>query len=63
MAAVFYASLGAVVVRHVPNRIGWLLLAEGALQSVILVTSAYAMFGVVHPGTVPAPEVIGASSE
>ena len=63
VGAVVYASLGTLVVRRVPNRIGWLLLAEGALQAVILVMSAYAMFGIVHPGTVPAPEVIGASSE
>jgi hypothetical protein len=63
VAAVVYAYLGTVVVRRVPNRIGWLLLGEGALQAVILVMSAYAMFGVVHRGTVPAPEVIGASAE
>ena len=63
VAAVVYASLGTVVVRRVPNRIGWLLLAEGAGLALILVTSAYAIFGVVHPGTVPALELIGASSE
>jgi hypothetical protein len=63
VGAVVYASLGTVVIRRVPNRIGWLLLAEGALQAVILVMSAYAMFGIVHPGSVPAAELIGASSE
>ncbi len=63
VGAVLYASLGAVVVRRVPNRIGWLLLAEGAAQAVILVTSAYAMLGIVQPGTVPAPELVGAWSE
>jgi len=63
VGAVVYASLGTVVIRRVSNRIGWLLLAEGALQAVILVMSAYAMFGIVHPGSVPAAELIGASSE
>jgi hypothetical protein len=56
VGAVVYASLGTVVIRRVLNRIGWLLLAEGALQVVIIVMSAYAMFGIVHPGSVPAAE-------
>ncbi len=63
VAGIVYASLGMLVVRRVRNRIGWLLLAEGAGIALLCVTSAYAVLGAAHPGTLPAPKLVGASSE
>jgi signal transduction histidine kinase len=63
VAAVVYASLGTVIVRRVPNRIGWILLGEGLGQAIVITLSAYAMFGVLHRGSLPRPELVGASAE
>jgi signal transduction histidine kinase len=62
-AAVWYATLGALVVRRTGNRIGWLLLGEGAGLAIMSLASAYAIEGITHPGTFPAPEVIGLLAE
>jgi signal transduction histidine kinase len=62
-AAVVYATLGALVLRRVGNRIGWLLLGNGAGLAIMSLASAYAIEGITHPGTFPAPDVIGLLAE
>jgi signal transduction histidine kinase len=62
-AAVLYATLGAVIVRRAGNVIGWLLLGEGAGLAIISLASAYAVLGITHPGTLPAPELVGLLAE
>jgi signal transduction histidine kinase len=58
-AAVLYATLGALIVRRAGNVIGWLLLGIGAGLAVMPLASAYAVLGITHPGTLPAPELVG----
>src|SRR5207244_7762547 len=54
----------ALIVRRVGNRIGWMLLAEGLLITIMCLTSAYAVVGVVtHPDVLPAAKLVGALSE
>ena len=62
-AAVLYATLGALVVRRAGNLIGWLLLGEGAGLAIMSLASAYAVLGITHPGTLPAPELVGLLAE
>jgi signal transduction histidine kinase len=62
-AAVFYATLGTLVVRRAGNLIGWLLLGEGAGLAVLALASAYAVLGITHPGTIPAPDLAGLLAE
>ena len=62
-AAVLYATLGALVVRRAGNVIGWLLLGIGAGLAVMPLASAYAVLGITHPGTLPAPELVGLLAE
>jgi signal transduction histidine kinase len=62
-AAVWYATLGALVVRRTGNRIGWLLLGHGAGLAIMSLASGYAVEGIIHPGTFPAPDVIGLLAE
>jgi len=62
-AAVLYATLGALVVRRAGNVIGWLLLGEGAATAIMASASAYAVLGITHPGTLPAPELMGLLAE
>ena len=62
-AAVLYATLGALVVRRAGNVIGWLLLGIGAGLAVMSLASAYAVLGITHPGTLPAPELVGLLAE
>jgi signal transduction histidine kinase len=62
-AAVLYATLGALVVRRAGNVIGWLLLGEGAGFAIMAAASAYAVLGITHPGTLPAPELVGLLAE
>src|SRR6059036_1474240 len=50
VAAIVYATLGVLIVRRVSNRIGWILLGEGLGMSIMSITSAYAIVGVLsHP--------------
>ncbi|HEX3328111.1 MAG TPA: hypothetical protein VHV50_14050, partial [Actinomycetota bacterium] len=64
VAAMVYATLGVLVVRRAQNRIGWILLAEGLGQVILVLTSVYAVEGVItHPGSVPAAKVVGVLSE
>jgi hypothetical protein len=62
-AAVLYATLGALVVRRAGNVIGWLLLGIGAGLAIMSLASAYAVLGITHPGTLPAPELVGLLAE
>jgi signal transduction histidine kinase len=62
-AAVLYATLGALIVRRAGNVIGWLLIGIGGAQAINWLASAYAVFGVAHPGTLPAPELAGLLGE
>ena len=62
-AAILYATLGALVVRRAHNVIGWLLLGEGAGMAVMGSASAYAVLGITHTGTLPAPEAVGLLAE
>jgi two-component system, NarL family, sensor kinase len=59
-----YATLGAMIVRRVGNRIGWMLVGEGLGLAIMCLTSAYAVVGIVtHPGLLPAAKLVGAISE
>ena len=62
-AAVLYATLGVLVVRRAGNVIGWFLLGTGAATAVMMAASAYAVLGVTHPGTLPAPRLAGLAAE
>src|SRR5215468_3020623 len=62
-AAVLYATLGALVVRRAGNVIGWFVLGVGAGTAVFSSASAYAVLGVTHPGTLPAPQLMAVLAE
>ncbi len=62
-SAVLYATLGALVVRRAGNVIGWFLLGLGAGGAVQASASTYAVLGITHPGTLPAPELVGLLAE
>ena len=62
-AAVLYATLGALVVRRAGNVIGWLVLGVGASMAIVASASAYAVLGITHPGTLPAPELMALLAE
>ena len=62
--AIAYAALGALIVYRTGNLVGWFMLAEGVGNAIMAAGSAYAVFGVTaHPGTLPAPAVVGALAE
>jgi signal transduction histidine kinase len=64
VAGLVYATLGALIVRRVGNRIGWMLLGEGFGLAILSLTDAYAVVGVVtHPGVLPAAKPVGALAE
>jgi signal transduction histidine kinase len=63
VAAVLYATLGALIVRRACSVIGWFLLGLGAGMAIMTSTSAYAVLGIRHPGTLPAPELVGLVAE
>jgi signal transduction histidine kinase len=60
---VLYATLGALVVRRAGNVIGWFLLGIGAALAINTSASTYAVLGITHPGTLPAPELVGLLGE
>jgi signal transduction histidine kinase len=63
-AAVLYAALGALIIRRVHNRIGWILLCEGLGLALQTATSFYAVVGVLtYPGGLPEAKVVGSLSE
>ena len=63
VAAVLYATLGALIVRRAGNLIGWMLIGIGACVAIMSLASAYAVLGIIHPGTLPAPELVGLLAE
>jgi signal transduction histidine kinase len=64
VAAVAYATLGALIVRRAGNAVGWLLIAEGMGLAAMALTSAYAAVGIrSYPGSLPAAEQVGAVAE
>ena len=63
IAAVLYATVGALIVRRAGNLIGWFLLGVGAGEAIMSLTSAYAALGITHPGTLPVPELVGLLAE
>jgi signal transduction histidine kinase len=62
-AAVLYGTLGALVVRRAGNVIGWFVLGVGASMAIVASASAYAVLGITHPGTLPAPELMALLAE
>jgi signal transduction histidine kinase len=62
-AAILYATLGALVVRRAGNVIGWLVLGVGACMAIMGSASAYAVLGIAHPETLPAPQLIALLAE
>jgi signal transduction histidine kinase len=62
-AAVLYATLGALVVRRAGNVIGWFVLGVGAATAIMASASDYAVLGITHPGTLPAPELVALLAE
>ncbi len=64
VAGIVYATLGALIVRRVGNVIGWILLSAGFGFVLLASASAYAVVGIAtFPGSLPAPEVLGAISQ
>jgi signal transduction histidine kinase len=64
IGSALYATLGAVIVRRVGNRIGWLLLGEAFLIATMTVMGAYAVLGLVtYPGSLPTAKLVGVLSE
>ena len=64
VAAVTYATLGALIVRRAGNLIGWIMIGVGAGLAFLGLASAYAVIGVVtYPGAVPAAKLVGLLAE
>ena len=63
VAGPIYATLGVLIVRKAGNLTGWFLLAEGAGLAFLSLASAWAVIGLDHPGTLPAPAVAGLLAE
>ena len=60
---VFYATLGALIVRRAGNVIGWMLLGIGGALAIMSLASAYAVLGISHPGTLPGAGLAGLLGE
>ena len=59
-----FATLGALIVRRVGNRIGWIMLAEAAAQAFLAIASVYAVIGLAtFPGALPAARQVGTLAE
>jgi hypothetical protein len=64
VAAVGYATLGALIVRHAGNVIGWIMLGEGAALAFLALASIYGVIGLAtFPETLPAAKQVGALAE
>ena len=60
---VFYATLGALIVRRAGNVIGWMLLGIGCALAIMSLASDYAVLGISRPGTWPGSELAGLLGE
>ena len=60
---VFFATLGALIVRRAGNVIGWMLLGIGGALAIMSLASAYAVLGISRPGTLPGAELAGLLGE
>ncbi|MFL5736542.1 MAG: histidine kinase [Actinomycetota bacterium] len=62
VAAVFYATLGTLILRRgATAAIGWILFAVGLLLAIQSFAGVYAVVGIlVHPGSFPASRALGA---
>ena len=64
VAAVTYATLGALIVRRAGNLIGWIMIGVGAGLAFLGVASAYAVIAVAtYPGAVPSGKLVGLLAE
>ena len=63
LAGIYYACLGALVVRRAGNVIGWLLLGEGGLLAAEDVANAYAIDGLKGGGGLPGAALVGLFAE
>ena len=63
VAAIVYATLGALILRRARNPFGWILLSVGGATAVMFVTSCYAVVGLEGGRSLPAAEVVGVVSE
>jgi len=62
-SAVLYATLGRLIVRRAGNVIGWYLLLGGVADGFVTLASAYAVLGIRHPGSLPAPAIMAVLAE
>ena len=63
-SAATYATLGALIVRRAGNRMGWVMLGEGAALAFLGLASIYAVLGVAtFPGSLPAGKQVGALAQ
>ncbi len=62
-SAVLYATLGALIVRRAGNVVGWYLLLAGIADGFVSLASTYAVRGIRHPGSLPAPAIAGVLAE
>jgi hypothetical protein len=63
-SAATYATLGALIVRRAGNRMGWIMLGEGAALAFLGLASVYAVLGVAtFPGSLPAARQVGALAQ
>ncbi len=64
IAGVTYASLGVLIVGRARNLIGWLLQGVGLGFVILSAADVYAVIGIAtYPGSLPAPDVVGAIAE
>jgi signal transduction histidine kinase len=63
LGGVWFAALGALIVRRARNVIGWLMLGSGILLSLESAANGYAIYGVLNPGTLPGPKPVGLLAE
>jgi signal transduction histidine kinase len=64
ISGVFYATLGALIVRRKHNRVGWMLVGAGISTGLLTLLSSYAAVGILtYPGALPAARQVGAAAE
>ena len=63
LAAIYYATLGVLIVRRAGNAIGWLLLGEGLVLATAGFTNAYAIAGIKATSRLPGAELVGLFAE